>query len=956
MRVRVLGAIEICDAQGAAHPVGSPNQRVVLAALVARLGQAVSADALIDALWDDPPPSALTSLRTYISRLRHHFGESLASRGGGWSLEVPPSGVDAGRFEELVRAATSARSDDAVKLLDDALALWHGPAFAELADLAIVRAEARRLEVLKSAAAESRAHHLLASGAVDRAAAAAEALVVDEPLREGGWATLVRALAAASQPAEALRAYQRAVAALAEAGLEPCAALRDAEREVLSGESAFSAARTTITRVSEVTRPVHYASTFVGRDLDRLRVRQLLERARVVTLVGPGGVGKTRLAMELARSLVDDESVDARVVELGSVQDAPSVAATVVSALGLSVEGQSVTDALRRAGELDVVLVLDNAEHVIDECADTVRHLVGGGRALRVLTTSRERLAIDGEHVWTVAPLATEDPRGPAVDLFIDRALAAYPTLDTDRIAEVAASIVRRLDGLPLGIEMAAAQLSTVDLDELQSILDERLDSLRSPNRATSERHRSLEALLQWSEALLDDEDAHTWAALSVFAGSVTLDDITGVLGAASAGRVRTLAERSLVSIDRGQSPARFRLLETVRTHAAARLVQRGTAERFRLEHARWFTHVAEQADAKLRTIDEADAVHTFETSFAEMRAAHRWSRHADPDLAAALSSHLHLYAQSRLIDEPLQWAEALLDARGDEGPCGAALLASAATRAANGGNLARARTLAERALVRAGTTRAALPALEAITDTSLYEGRLDDAIAAARRLADLADGHGDTHYATVGRINTAVGSSYRGDADVEDEVAMLDSFDSPNHSPTSRGWVAYAIGECLLDRAPHRALEQLELAVSFARLVRNPFLEGVALVSSCSLRARVGETDDALDAFGAVIRHWMRLANHTHLLTTLRNLTTLFMRIGAPSDAAELLGSCERDDVPTYGHEAEQLDAVRAWARTQLGPEVFERRRAEGARRSLPDASRWVLERIDDATRRARI
>ncbi|HUP74655.1 MAG TPA: BTAD domain-containing putative transcriptional regulator [Acidimicrobiales bacterium] len=950
MRVRVLGAIEISDPHGAARVVGSPNQRRVLVALVARLGQTVSVDTLVDAVWEAPPASALTSLRTYISRLRHDLGESLASRGAGWALDVAPSEVDAGRFEQLVRAASHASGERAVALLDDALALWRGPPFADLADLSIVRAEARRLEVLRSAALESRARELLAAGELDRAVSAAEAFVVDEPLREGGWVTLIRALAATAQPAEALRAYQRATAALAEAGLEPSAQLREAERNVLAGAPLPIPQRRA--RTSNAAGPVHYASTFVGRDADRTHLLELLERSRVVSLVGPGGVGKTRLAIELARELVDGQQLDVRVVELASLDDAPSVAAAVVSALGLSMEGTSVTDALRRAGELDLILVLDNAEHVIEECATTVRHLIGGGPALRILVTSRERLAVDGEHVWSVAPLATEEPHGPAVDLFTDRARAVYPTLDRARIADVAPAIVRRLDGLPLAIEMAAAQLSTVGLDELRDILDKRLDELQSPSRASVQRHRSLDALLQWSEALLDDDHAETLAALSVFAGSVTLDDIVGVLGPGVGHRVRTLAERSLVSIDRGQSPVRFRLLETVRTHAAARLAQRGLADQFRLQHARWFTRLAESADAKLRTVHEADAVHTFETSFAEIRAAHRWARDADPELAAALSASLHLYAQTRLFDEPLQWAEMLVDAIGDSGEYGPSLLASAATRAANAGNLARARSLAEGAIALAGTSRFALPALEALGDTALYEGHLDDVVDAGRRLADLADLHGDPHYATVGRISSTIGAAYRDDPDID--VDALAEFDSSDLSPTARGWLAYAIGECLLDRAPDQALEQLERAVSFARTVGNSFLEGVALVSSCSLRARVGQTDESLAAFASVIQHWMRLANHTHLLTTLRNLTTLLMRVGAATEAAELLGSCERDDVPTYGPEAAQLDRVRTWARSELGGASFDRHHATGARRTLSEASRWALDWINGSIRGA--
>jgi hypothetical protein len=238
------------------------------------------------------------------------------------------------------------------------------------------------------------------------------------------------------------------------------------------------------------------------------------------------------------------------------------------------------------------------------------------------------------------------------------------------------------------------------------------------------------------------------------------------------------------------------------------------------------------------------------------------------------------------------------------------------------------------------------MPALEALGDTALYDGRLADVIDAGRRLADLADEHDDPHYATLGRISYTMGESYRGDPDVD--VDALAARDSPDLSPSARGWLAYAIGECLLDRSPDQALALLDRAVSFARRVGNTFLEGVALVSSCSLRARVGQTDESLAAFARVIDHWLRIADHTHQLTTLRNLATLLMRVGAAAEAAELLGSCERDNVPTYGPEAAQLDRVRTWARSELGMASYDQHHAIGSRRTVSEAARWALDWID--------
>ena len=223
--------------------------------------------------------------------------------------------------------------------------------------------------------------------------------------------------------------------------------------------------------------------------------------------------------------------------------------------------------------------------------------------------------------------------------------------------------IVRRLDGLPLSIEMAAAQLDTTTADELADALDEHLDSLRSPRRQVPARHRSLSDLLAWSEARLDEREARTLAELSVFAGPVIAGDIVGVLddpGAADV--VRSLATRSLVSVDRARTPTRFYLLQTVRSFAARRLADSGRADEMGRRHALWFIGIARAADTQLRTVEEARAHTRLASVFAELRAAYGWAVQHDVELAAELAAHLHLYAQSRFLDEPLVWGELLLD------------------------------------------------------------------------------------------------------------------------------------------------------------------------------------------------------------------------------------------------------------------------------------------------------
>lgn len=471
--------------------------------------------------------------------------------------------VDCDRFDALVDAATSASDDrDAVAQLDEALALWQGEPFGDQRDLEGVRAEAARLAERRRAAAEARLVALHRAGRHEDAVATAEALVAEEPLREGAWAVLVEALGACARPAEALRAFQRAAAVLAEAGLQPSPRLRTAEQAVLDMEHVASRVATTrverATPPSAVDRPAivtpagvgavarapaavasaavasaadaaaadplgsgalgaassrdssaaaprrgvpqRYTSSFVGRDDDCARVAALLAQAPVVTLVGPGGVGKTRLAFEVAATIAGAGSDGCHIVELARLRDPSSVPAAVAAGLGLTMTGATPREALDHAGRLDLLLVLDNAEHVLDAVSDVVEHLIAVGGPLRVLVTSRERLGIDGEQLWPVAPLPTHGAASPARRLFVERARATLPHLPLHEDDPDVGRIVERLDGLPLALEMAAAQLRTISVADLADALDERLTVLRSPRRTAHERHRDIRSLLEWSE------------------------------------------------------------------------------------------------------------------------------------------------------------------------------------------------------------------------------------------------------------------------------------------------------------------------------------------------------------------------------------------------------------------------------------------------------------------------
>jgi predicted ATPase/DNA-binding SARP family transcriptional activator len=946
MGYRVLGAIELVDAEGHPCPIGSTSQRTLLAVLLAAHGDVVGLDALVEALWmDDAPPTAVSTLRTYVSRLRAHLGPALAARGGGYALDVSAGAVDADRFEALVDAAHRADAADAAGLLATALDLWHGPAYGDRADVERVRPEARRLEERRQAALEAHGAALLRAGRVDEAVAAAESLVTAQPLREGGWAVLIEALAGAHRTADALRAYRRAAAALAEAGLEPTSRLRDAEQIALDDAAPGRATQASpAPDRSERFVPPFVPSSFVGRDDDTTLIDELVGTTRLVTLTGPGGVGKTRLALEVARRAAERTELGACLVELASVANPAALPDTIVATLGLAADGRPAVDILPAVGDFDVLIVLDNAEHVIEGVAATVECILAGGPAARILTTSRERVAVNGEHVWTVAPLASDSAEAPAPRLFRERASAIGATPEDAAVLR----IVQRLDGLPLAIEMAAAQLDTTTPDELADALDAHVGGLRSPRRQAPARHRSLNDLLAWSEARLDEREARTLAELSVFAGPVIASDIEGVIGETGiADVVRSLATRSLVSVDRTGTPARFYLLQTVRSFAGQRLAEAGRAGDALRRHARWFADVARTADAQLRTVEEARGNARLASIFSELRAAYAWAAQHNLELAVEVAAHLHVYAQSRFIDEPLLWAELLLGRISEDHPHRPALLASTAWRALRRGDIAEARRLATEAATRAGDRPAAMLALDVLGDAGLFDGHVADTAVAARSMMDSARRHGDLLYLAIGHSAAALSAVYGGSAcsDTEDELSRLDGLSLP---PSGRGWLAYTRGELCQQDDPYRALTDFGDALTDARAVNNRYVEGAAIVSSCSLQARIGDPDEALDAFADAVRHWLRVANTTQQLTTLRNFAVLLQRADAAEALADLLGTVDRGDVPTYGEEADRLNDARAWAVTKLGTARFTELTAAGTARDVTAAANVALQVID--------
>jgi len=485
--------------------------RLLLAVLLVNANRMVPAVRLIDELWGgDLPADPRAALRTQVARLRRALGpagEDLATLEGGYRLTVPRDGLDVCRFEDALAEAARANGESALLLLDEAVALCRGPALGEFADRPFALATATRLDELRVAAAERQAGLQLSLGRVEEAVAALRALLAEHPEREQARGLLMQALYRAGRHTEALatiRSWRRHLAT--DLGLDPSPALQAIELDILR-----HTAGTPDTRGAAATRALPLPVTsFVGRDEDMVAVTGRLDRARLVTLHGPGGVGKTRLAVEVAERTGGSYRDGICFCDLAAVTEPHAVVRAVATAAGLSERAfRRLDDQLveHLAGR-HLLLVLDNCEHVAQAAAVLAERLLKQTRGVTLLATSRERLEVDGEHVWQVRPLPVSGHDAPAVRLFLDRARAADPAAarqDPD-IAAVA-GLCASLDGLPLAIELAASRERAFGLAGVASHLRDRFAVLGTTPRGSLTPHATLRAAIEWSVDLLPSAD-----------------------------------------------------------------------------------------------------------------------------------------------------------------------------------------------------------------------------------------------------------------------------------------------------------------------------------------------------------------------------------------------------------------------------------------------------------------
>ncbi|MEU5097963.1 BTAD domain-containing putative transcriptional regulator [Streptomyces sp. NPDC020996] len=703
--IGVLGSTTATVA-GRQVSLGGLRQRAVLAVLVAARGRVVPADTLLAEAWDGMRRPSTSALHSYVRDLRKALEPERTARqaatvlvreGTGYALRLGAAGIDAERFTERTsQGQQSLRAGDAAgaaRALREAVGLWRGPAYADFADASFAVPEAVRLEALRLAAYEDLYAAELALGRHASVVGDLGAYTAEHPLSERGWELLALALYRSGRQGDALGALRTARHTLAEElGVDPGPGLRELEAALLAQDDSVAAVvgRTQdgglATLVTGAARGVSHSpgdgdkaeggearsrtgnvplslAKSVGRDEELAAVRQLSAAHRLVTLTGPGGVGKTWLALEVARAHADADGP--WLVELASLNDPALLPGSIAQVLGIR------ADTAERLAEVladrELLLVVDNCEHLLAAAAEVVVRLLTHCGGLRVLATSREPLGVTGEVVHEVPRLSAQQ----ATELFLERATARVPGWEPSRDElDVVGRICAELDRLPLAIELAAGQSRILSVEQISAALDDRFAVLVGGAASGPERHRGLQEAVAWSHRLLEPEERQLFHRLSVFAGCFDLDAVTAVCGRPVIAPLASLVHKSLVAVEPGSTPRRYQLLETLkefgRVHAEP--TQWAAAQE---AHRAWVLARAEAAEGRLRGEDALTAQRQLTRDVPEIRSAFNSALLAgDGEYALRLAGALSMYwYRQGHVAEGLGWLAAALDLSPGAGP-----------------------------------------------------------------------------------------------------------------------------------------------------------------------------------------------------------------------------------------------------------------------------------------------
>jgi predicted ATPase/DNA-binding SARP family transcriptional activator len=1004
--LRVLGPIELVGDSGRpgdAHSatLGSARLRRAMAVFAILAGTVVSADRLIDLIWaSDPPATQDGALHTVVSRLRRRLAaaglaDRLLTRPPGYLLRLDPGDCDATVFIDLVeRAGAQLAVDPAAAdgLASAALDLWRGPAYAELADLDLAAVEAARLEECRATAVALRAEAALMLHRPDRALMLAEQEIAVDALREGPRRLELMALYRLGRQAEALAAYAAFRRVLnEEVGLEPSDALAELQQRILRQDasllsppvetaSADAGAKTGgVSDAFDGTPLLAAGVPLIGRDADLDLLMDLMDRSRVVTVTGIGGVGKTQLAVAGAqRALRSGRVTRAWMVELAAVDDPAAVVDAVGTALRL-VPMHGVAPGQRLARYLapfTAVLVLDNCEHLVEAVTDLVVELVHGCPGLTVVATSQRPLRMLDEHVLPLDPLpvsADGITSAAAVQLFLERARRADARFDPDDDDLTAITqLCRRIDGLPLAIELAAARIRHATPQELLDRLTDRFSLLRSGNRLVPDRHAALRDVVSWSYRLLDASERDLFDRVSVFRGAFTAADAAPLIGqgeAAIADALAGLVDRSLLAPRRDphHRSTVFVQLETLRAYGAEQLASAGLEAQTRSRHAHVMAALVDQGGQAVTGPDLGRWVRRVRARMDDLRTAQSWAAEHEPALALRILAGLVDWIEFDPTGELVDWADAAT-ARFDPGR------ASQDGERPGGGENLISQTAVVMALAGAGErftgnldgavrrARAALTLLNGKDDVQarfalyllgeicLYRGHLAATLVFASRARTLAESAGDTLRARWCDMTEVLALAYSGQqqAALARAEALVGRADL---TPITAAWAAYTLGEVLMEQDPPRAAARLEAAVRDARRLGDRFLTGVALLSLASVTARHRGPVAAVPVLDEVVQHWERLGNWTQRWTTFRTVADVLSRAGDAESAAILLGACRRASATQiYGPDAQRL----AHVADRLGDRLGERRMTELVARGELLSPDEVVTHVRDALGRA--
>jgi predicted ATPase/DNA-binding SARP family transcriptional activator len=861
----LLGPLSVsCD--GTPISLGGQKRRALLAVLLLEPNQVVSRDRLIDALWgEDPPDTARNTIQVYVSQLRKLLPEgALETAPPGYRLVVEPDTVDLFEFvrlsEEGRTALGTGNAAGAADTLRAALALWRGPPLSDLAWEPFAHAEIGRLEELRLAALEDRIDADLALGRHGQLVGELERLVVEHPLRERLRAHLMLALYRAGRQADALAVYQRARRTLVdELGIEPGEALRKLERAILAHDPSLNAPQAGPSSERRVPTP---PTPLLGRERELAALADLVRRedVRLITLTGTGGIGKTRLALELVRRLAPEFGHGSAVATLATLRDPALVVRAILEALEISEEGHDPEDVLVRAlANSELLLLVDNFEQVLPASPSIARVLAAAPR-LKVIATSRAPLHVAAEREFPVPPLADDE----AAELFIARAQAANPDFAlSEQNAAAVAELCARLDGLPLAIELAAARTKILPPAALLSRLGNRLELLTGGRRDAPRHQQTLRMTLDWSYDLLEPGVQRLFAQLGVFAGGCTLDSAEAVCsgGGSIFDGLAALVDESLVGQrETGGGEPRFSMLQIVREYALERLSASGEVDETRRRHLEHFLAFAEQAEPQLAGGDQIEWLARVENEHDNLRAALAYAVETS-DSSSALRLvrgirrfwHVHGY-----LAEGRQALESALAITPDvPSELRANALNMVGILAGEQGDFGPARVKFTAALEDAravGAMRAISSALVNLGNMAFYEGELDAARDLYKESIDYFASLGDKRGEALAKENVGLMALTAGD--VPEAVTWLSGAlelarevgDDREIGAASRSLAAAMVelGEAA------QAASLLDESLTLARELGEPHGTAVCLETFAGLAATAGEVERAATLFGA--------------------------------------------------------------------------------------------------------